>query len=110
MSIYVKDSFDMPHAIGVHAIVTRMDDIVIRDNMFGGKDAFIFADSSNNPTEVLPNVQMAIVDPVIRAKLGVSGHGGCYPDVDDILLMCERIGNTLNWYKITYESVSTENG
>lgn len=92
----------MPHNVGVTASVTRLDDVIMLPNLFGGMDARIFTDSSDIPTKEFPNVRVAIEDPEIRAMLGVTKNGSCYPGIDDTVLVCEKIGKFLCWYEVTY--------
>ena len=66
MSYYVKDSFDMPHNVGVKATVTRLEQVVLEKNLFGGYDAYIYADDSDTPTETVSNIRIGVENPAVR--------------------------------------------
>ena len=102
MSYYVKDSFDMPHNVGVKATVTRLDQVVLAKNLFGGYDAFIYADDSDTPTETVSNIRIGVENPAAREKLNLERWLPCYPNVDDVLFVCEYSGGVLYWYKVVY--------
>lgn len=102
MSYYIKDSFDMPHNVGVTAKVTRLEQVVLEKNLFGGYDAFLFADDSDKPSETFPNIRVGVEDPAVRSKLGLEKWSPCYPNVDDALIVCEQSGGVLYWYRVSY--------
>lgn len=91
----------MPHGAGIKATVTRLDSVILLRNIFDGYDAMIYPEDGDEP-ETVPNVRVGIVDPWIRNKVGVDTCGGAYPNEDDVLLWCERSGEYINWYRITY--------
>lgn len=101
MRHYAKDSFDMPHNEGVKATVERLDAVVFDRNLFGGFDAYIYKDGCEKP-ETVSRIGIAISDPWIRNKLGLDGCGGAYPTDEDVLLWCERFGEDIKWYRVTY--------
>lgn len=102
MRYFAKDSFDMPHNQGIKAIIERLDMVVFDRNLFGGFDARIYTDDSDDPQEVA-YVAISIEDPWIRNKIGVDGYRGATITDEDVLLWCERAGEYVKWYKVTYE-------
>lgn len=102
MRYFVKDSFDMPHNEGLKATVIRLSQVLFERNIFGGTGATIFADASDNHTDVV-DVGVDVRDPETRRILGLEGWcPACITD-EDVLLYCERSGDALYWYKVTYE-------
>lgn len=92
----------MPHNEGVKATVERLDAVVFGRNLFGGLDAYIYKDGREKP-ETVSRIGIAISDPWIRNKLGLDGCGAAYPTDEDVLLWCERFGEDIKWYRVTYE-------
>ena len=92
----------MPHNEGLKATVVRLDHVVLEKNLFGRHDAFIFEGQSDRPVETFNDVRIGIENDWIALMLQVA-PGSNAPDADDTVLMCERSGNTLYWYKIKYE-------
>lgn len=100
MSYYVKDSFDMLHNAGVKATVTRREQVVPEKNLFGGYDAYIYAGDSDAPAETVSNIRIGVGNPAVREKLNLGRWSPCYPNVADVLFVCEYSGGVLYWYKV----------
>ena len=100
----------MPHNEGVTASVSRIDNIIIQRNLFGGYDALLFQDSSDDPTEIFRDVRIGVENGEIREMIGADKWNPCYPLTEDIVLFCERSAGTLYWYKVKYAYDNQTNG
>ena len=99
----------MPHNEGIKATVLRVDAVILEPNLFGRIDAKVFTGNSDEPSEVFPNVRISIADPVLRKKVNVEKSSPSYPVPDDIVLLCIRSGELLEWFKVTYEYADQTN-
>ena len=90
----------MPHNDGIKAQVERLDQVIFSTSFFGESDVRIFL-NSDTPEEI-SGVVIDIDDAWIRGKLCVTSDTGATVTDEDVLLWCERVGDTIRWYRVTY--------